>query len=240
MKKPRITLHIFTSVDGKITGEYAKAEACKPAAKIFESLGFREDREDSYHFDGWIYGTGTALEFTKHALPELKKESETVPEGDYLINKGMDKYFIAFDRAGKLGWQENTTSYADQKAYVIEVLTEQVSNEYKAFLREKEIPYIIAGEETIDIPLVLEKLSKHYNLENLLLGGGGILNWSFLEAGLIDEISLIVAPAVDGNPNDTDLFSAAFSGSSKAISFTLTSAEVMDGGTLRLKYKVNK
>jgi riboflavin biosynthesis pyrimidine reductase len=35
-------------------------------------------------------------------------------------------------------------------------------------------------------------------MERLLLEGGGKSNGSFLRAGLIDEISLAVCPAVDG------------------------------------------
>ncbi|EOH88406.1 dihydrofolate reductase family protein [Enterococcus pallens] len=239
MDKAKVTLHIFTSVDGKITGSYSKAKECKPASDLFKSIGFKDDHPDSFHFQGWIYGSTTAMEFTNHNTPILKKEVEAVPTGDFIINKGKNKYFIAFDRKGKLNWQDNKTAYANEEAYVIEVLTEQASDLYKAFLREKEIPYIIAGKEEIDIPMVLKKLSSIFGLKNLLLGGGGILNWSFLEAGLIDEISLIVAPAVDGDANDTALFNSSFTGGSRPIGFTLNSAKVLDGGTLWLRYSVN-
>ena len=85
----------------------------------------------------------------------------------------------------------------------------------------------------------MDKLSTIYGLDKLLLGGGGVLNWSFLEAGLVDEVSLIVAPAVDGDPQDTALFNSRFTGKSGPIGFTLNSAEVLDGGTLWLRYTPN-
>lgn len=236
MEKPRVTLHIFTSIDGKITGTFSKAKECGPASRLFKSIGFKEDHPSSYHFQGWIYGSTTSKEFGGSSEPELSNVSTPIPKGDYIINKGKKKYFIAFDRKGTLGWKENKTSYADEEAYVIEILTEVASDEYKNFLRKMDIPYLIAGKEQIDIPLVLEKLAKLFDLKELLLGGGGVLNWSFLDAGLIDEISLIVAPAVDGNPADTNLFNASFNGNSRPIGFQLTSAEVLDGGTLWLRY----
>lgn len=237
MEKTHVTLHIFTSVDGKITGSFSKAKEAKIAGELFESIGFKEDHPDSFHFDGWIYGSTTSKEFTGSALLDLEEPTQPIPAGDFIINQGKEKYFIAFDRKGSLAWQTNKTSYANQEAYVIEVLTEMASDSYKNFLRKQQIPYLIAGKEQINIPLVFEKLATIYDASNLLLGGGGVLNWSFLDAGLVDEISLIVAPAVDGNPNDTDLFDASFSDNSRPIGFSLNAAQVLEGNTLWLRYQ---
>ena len=72
------------------------------------------------------------------------------------------------------------------------------------------------------------------------MGGGGVLNWSFLQAGLCDEISLVVAPAADGNPTTPSLFSAKKGISKdKPISFTLIGAQEGDGNALWLRYRVN-
>lgn len=53
------------------------------------------------------------------------------------------------------------------------MLTGEASNAYKAFLREKNIPYIIAGENTIDAKLALEKLKILFHMVFVMLGGGG-------------------------------------------------------------------
>ena len=44
----------------------------------------------------------------------------------------------------------------------------------------------------------MEELGKAFRLKTLLLEGGGRINGSFLKAGLIDEISLLVYPGIDG------------------------------------------
>ena len=64
-------------------------------------------------------------------------------------------------------------------AHVIEILTEKASNSYKAFLRKLNISYLIAGVETLDYEVAMTKLKELFRIETLMLGGGGVLNWSF-------------------------------------------------------------
>jgi riboflavin biosynthesis pyrimidine reductase len=77
-------------------------------------------------------------------------------------------------------------------------VTEQVSDAHLAGLRRDGVSYIFAGERELDLALALEILNRELGIERLLLEGGGKSNGSFLRAGLIDEISLAVCPAVDG------------------------------------------
>lgn len=41
-----------------------------------------------------------------------------------------------------------------------------------------------------------------------MLGGGAALNWSFIQAGMCDEISVVIAAAADGSPTTQTLFMA--------------------------------
>ena len=69
-------------------------------------------------------------------------------------------YYVSVDPKGKLGWQSDTLTYETTTAHVVEVLTEQASNDYKAFLRRLGISYLLAGKDTLDYALALEKLKK--------------------------------------------------------------------------------
>ena len=64
------------------------------------------------------------------------------------------------------------------EGYVIELLTEQVSDAYLAFLQEMQISYLFVGKDTLDFTLAVQKLKKLFGIEKLKLSGGGILNWS--------------------------------------------------------------
>ena len=81
---------------------------------------------------------------------------------------------------------------------MITVLTEQVSDDYLAFLQSKGVSYLFGGKTDLDWERVLEKLRKEFGIRKLLLEGGGKINGSFLAANLIDELSVLVAPIADG------------------------------------------
>ena len=107
-------------------------------------------------------------------------------------------------------------------------------------MRKLGISYIIAGETELDYGLALSKLKEEFNIETLMLGGGGVLNWSFLQAGMCDEVSIVLA-AADGSPDTPLVFRAAEGISeSKALGFTLKEAKAMDGGAVWLRYGVNR
>ena len=74
-----------------------------------------------------------------------------------------------------------------------------------------------------------------------MLGGGGILNWSFIQAGMCDEISVVIAASADGSAQTPALFSAKGGfADERAVRFRLESAEVRDGGSVWLRYLVKQ
>lgn len=232
MPKPRITLYISTSPNGQITGKFGN----KTSKQSFEDLGFSDDPKVGFNFDGWIYGRNTANWFSKNKQPDLNPEA-TVPDGDYIINQGQEPYYISIDRHGNVGWPTNTAKYGKQTASVIEIITESVSPAYRDFLRRRKIPYLICGEKDVDFNLMLDKLSKHYQLNNLMLGGGGILNWSFLDQGLIDEIDLVIGPGTDGDPDTARLFNSKFSNNPHQVNFKLLGVKILPGDALWVRYE---
>ena len=71
----------------------------------------------------------------------------------------------------------------------------------------------------------------------MLLEGGGKSNGSFLRAGLIDEISLAVCPAVDGargGPYAFDSREDQTDARAPLRSMKLESCEVLEGGAVWL------
>ncbi len=237
MDRPYIFCHMLTSLDGKIMGNYMEAPECGPAGQEFYEIAFGKKR--TYRHQGWLSGRVTTDDnFTFYRQPDLDQNVPPVPEGDYVARR-TDMYYVSIDPSGRLGWESSDLAYENTRAHVLEVLTGGVSNAYKAFLRRLGISYIIAGEEKLDYGLAMSKLKQLFGIEMLMLGGGGVLNWSFIQAGMCDEISVVIAPCADGSTETQTLFQAKEGLSTdKAVGFDLKCAEVLEGGAVWLRYLV--
>ena len=221
-------------------GSYMDTPEGETAGNVFYNLAF--GKEPFYHHQGWLSGRVTTDDnFTFYRKPALDENAPEVPEGDFVGKSDATKYYVSVDPSGKLGWESNGLTYIDTAAHVVEVLTKKASNAYKAFLRNLNISYIVAGEDELDYALVLTKVKELFGIQTLMLGGGGVLNWSFIQAGMCDELSIVIAPAADGSSETPTLFETRGGlASDKAVGFTLKEAKAQDGGSVWLRYTVNK
>ena len=121
---------------------------------------------------------------------------------------------------------------------MIEVLLESVSDDYIAYLRRLDISYIFAGRETLDPALCMDKLCRLFGIEKLMICGGGIVDYTFLQAGLIDELSLVVVPLTDGATDVATVFDRSpFVPETAAIAFKLLEVKMMPGDGVWLRYQ---
>ena len=237
MNRPYIFCHMMTSLEGKIMGNYMETPEGAAAGDVFYTLSF--GKNPYYKHQGWLSGRITTDDnFTFYEKPDLDENAAKVPEGDYIAKK-TDMYYVSIDPSGRLGWKSSTLTYIDTIAHVIEVLTEKATNAYKAFLRRLGISYIIAGSDSLDYEQTLSKLKEQFGIENLMLGGGAALNWSFIQAGMCDEVSVVIAAVADGSANTQTLFMTREGMSDDTpVAFKLQEAKVMDGDSIWLRYLV--
>lgn len=224
MSRPYVICHMLSSLDGKIDGEFFSAPECMPAIQQFAKVrGF-------YDCNATLYGT-TTMEggYADRRVKNLPHSDTIYPQEDYIAESGVANYIISVDPKGILAFSGKYLEKKDRpKAHIIEVLTEQVSNDYLAYLRKLDISYIFAGNEILDCKLVLEKL---------MVSGGGMINWSFVQENLIDELSLVIAPVADGNRTSVSIFEkAGFLPHRNPAAFTLRAVEQIDGSVLWLRY----
>ncbi len=59
-------------------------------------------------------------------------------------------------------------------------------------------PNLVTADDEMDVGAMLETLGRELGIRRLLLEGGGRTNGQFFRAELVDEVSLLVAPAIDG------------------------------------------
>lgn len=238
MDRPYIFCHMMTSVDGKIMGKYMDTPEGEKAGEVFYDIAF--GKAPYYRHQGWLSGRVTTDDnFTFYREPALEENPPAVPEGDFVAEPDAGMYYVSVDPSGRLGWESSTLTYVDTTAHVVEVLTGKADNRYKAFLRKRGISYILAGEESLDYALAMQKLKSLFGIETLMLGGGGVLNWSFIQAGMCDELSVVVAAAADGASETPALFETRGGlAEDKPVRFVLRGAEAREGGCVWLRYAV--
>ncbi|MCM3331823.1 dihydrofolate reductase family protein [Kocuria palustris] len=77
------------------------------------------------------------------------------------------------------------------------------------------------------------------HIVELILGGGGTLNWSMVRDGLCNEVSIVMMPLADGETDTASLFEASGEHSSPLpIGFSLKGVEPLEDGSLWLRYDV--
>ena len=82
-------------------------------------------------------------------------------------------------------------------------------------------------------------LHEELGVERLLLEGGGNVNGALLAAGVVDELSLLVAPAIDGAPGITGVFEVADpAGLSGKVRLRLVESNTLERGMVHLRYAV--
>ena len=208
MNRPYVICHMTVSLDGKVTGNFLADPACAPATALYYQI-HRERKADGFAC-GRVTMEGS---FTGGWYPDLSTYAPAPGwrwKMDYIPENLSSFYAVAFDPHGRLGWKTARIIDPDgdpgyHRAQIIEVLTGDIDPRYTGYLEEKGIAYIFAGETQIDLEVALMKLRNFFGIQMLLLEGGSILNGGFQRAGLIDELSLVVAPVV-ADAQDKPLF----------------------------------
>lgn len=232
MNRPYVICHMLTSLDGKIDGAFMSAPETGPVAAEYGRL------RGAFGCQATMYGTTTMEEvYAEGRAPELAPCSDICPRKDYAAQSDVDNYIVSVDPEGVLGW---ASKYIEKKgrprAHVIEVLTGQVSNEYLNYLRGLDISYIFAGEKELDCALALRKLKELFHIDRLLLAGGAVMNASLLQDGLIDELSILVAPVVDGGDGAALFRRGGILPACLPMAFALKDAARLEGNGLWLRY----
>jgi len=229
INRPYIICHMVQSIDGKVTGEFLSKDECAAATEVYYQIN-RDYKPDGFAC-GRVIMEGS---FTNGWYPDLSEFCTTdITEEDYVSPAAKGFYAVAFDRKGRLGWKDAYIYDYDpgyNKSHIIEVLCTGADKRYLAYLQKIGVSYIFAGDDDLDLVLVMEKLKKLFGINKLLLEGGSIINGAFERSGLVDELSLVVAPVIADKTDKPLFFDSSFD------SFELKDSIVYEGNVLWLNY----
>lgn len=217
-------------IDGRWTAPYEseRTELLNIYADIGRELGT----------DAWMFGKNTV-----HAIfPEKFNTTSTAIASNtplvFIGERYSKRMFIVADPEGDIRFP-SATLRGDN---ILVILGRNVTEEYLAHLREMQISYIIISDET-NLREGFEAVGCAFGIRSISVQGGGILNGSLLAEGLIDELSLVVYPGIDGLAGMPSIFEYMGSPTdlpAKDQRLELLSVEQREHGVVRLHYKFHK
>ena len=182
MSKPFVVCHMLASLDGKIDGDFFGSAETGPARQAYGDL------RPYYQCQATVYGTTTMLggyaDGTVSPEELQAPSSDFNPEEDYIDADGraLGNFIVSFDTKANLRFHSPTLEKKGRPAaHVIEVLTYQARPAYLAYLRRLGISYVFAGRADMSLSLLLEKLQSAFGVTRVMVAGGGVMNWSFLQ-----------------------------------------------------------
>ena len=182
MKKPYLVCHMMTSLDGRI--DCAMTERLPGVQDYYRTL-------EALNVPSTVTGRVTAeLEM---ALPVQFRAKDSTPVGMEAFSKKRNApgYEVVADTHGKLLWPDG-----GQEEKPLLILTSQrVSREYLAYLDEREISWIAAGETQIDLARAAEILATEFRVERMAVVGGPAINTSFWTSVCWTRSASSLAPA---------------------------------------------
>lgn len=238
--RPRVICHMISTIDGRIVTAHWPG--------IGEGLREYERTGSTYAADAWMCGRVTMEHFagSTRSEHELAREAAARPasgvaRADFVAAGAHTPYAVAVDPHGRLLW---SASEIDGD-HVVAILGDGVPDTCLAALREHGVSYLFAGasDGEVDLALALEKLAAAFGIRTLLLEGGGRINGAMLHAGLVDEVSLLVAPIADGALGTASVFDiesapGGHGAGHRAHRLALVAVERCAEGVLWVRYRV--
>jgi riboflavin biosynthesis pyrimidine reductase len=228
--KPYIVCHMMSSVDGHTLTDGWDRPFKNTASELYESLA------QAFKFDAWICGRVTMQEISHGDDYPRGLAKAPIPRIHHFAKRDAAIYAVSIDPHGKVAWKSNEAL----DSHIVEVVSEAVSDDYLAYLQSIGVSYIFGGKTEIDLKRVVAILANELGLKRLIIEGGPTVSGSFVNAGLVDEVSVLVLPLVDGRGTHPASFEIPVETWKAPTYLSLTSAEVQDGGAVWLRYKAKK
>lgn len=234
--KPKIICHIMSSVDGRLLNDrWSEPFDGTPASallQVYAAIG----RE--LGTDAWMFGKNTLRAAFPYKWgidgPAVSSDSPAVFVGE----RCSERMFIVADPEADIYF----TASVLRGDNILVIVGRNATEEYLAHLRGKQISYVVV-DDAADLRAGLEAVGREFGIRCVSVQGGGILNGALLAEGLVDELSLVVYPGLDGLSGIPSIFEYVGGKTDRPAagqSLQLLCAEQREHGVIWLRYKFHK
>ena len=224
------------SVDGKVLVErWSQPFDGTPMMnlmKIYSEIG------NTLNTDAWTFGKNTICEIFPEKFQGSAEFSAQLSTSVFKGKLTSPHMFVAIDPEADIKYTASSLRGDD----ILVVVGLNASTEYLAYLRNLGISYIVV-EDLHNLTDILETINRELGIGSITLRGGGVLNAGMLQQGMIDELSYVVYPGIDGTSDSVSIFhymGDAGESPMASQSLELLSVEKKENGVVWLRYKVHK
>jgi 2,5-diamino-6-(ribosylamino)-4(3H)-pyrimidinone 5'-phosphate reductase len=179
-----IVINAAMSVDGKLSSRRREQITISGPDDFDRVDRIRAD------VDGVVVGIGTVLADDPHlTLDDPERRQRRRDEG-----RPANPARVVVDSRGRT---PPDGRICDDAAETYVLVSDAAPEERRHALREAGAELIVAGEHRVDLPAAIEQLQTT-SIDRLLVEGGGELIFSFIENGLVDELTVFVGSLVIG------------------------------------------
>ena len=122
-------------------------------------------------------------------------------------------------------------------AQVVIFTTSRTSKEQIYSLKSRGVDVFILGDSRVDLKQALEMLYS-LGIRSLMVEGGGTLNFELLRLGLVDELTMYLAPMIFGGESAPTTAAGPGVVRGEAIPLKLVDVEVHEDGGVLIHYKL--
>lgn len=187
---PKVILHNAVSLDGKIEGFNA-------------DLGAYYGLVTRWNEGATLAGSETLLHPWEEVPPDDDQEELPLP----IDPEDTRPILVTPDSRGRIRIWQYLRKQPYWKGWVA-LCSESTPKDYLEHLQKKAVDCIIAGRDHVDYRRGLEQLHERYGVKVVRVDSGGTLNGYLLREGLVNEISLLIHPALVGSESPKSFFHA--------------------------------
>jgi riboflavin biosynthesis pyrimidine reductase len=246
--KPKVVVVQAASVDGRLTlspDTLLMAAMDRWVAVAGASEVFLNTLKQTYQPQAQLEGSGSFMleSMTPDPLPPADGDLAALYD-DFLpaeiVNQPGRRWFTVVDSRGRIRWMYKEMPGEDGTVwYALLLVSRQTPPAYLAYLRRETIPYLVVGEDRVDLACALDKLNTLLGVTTVMSTAGGTLNGALLRAGLIDEVNIDFFPGLIGGRATSSLFDSTELGPDDIPTrLNLISAEAQPDGHVWLRYEV--
>ncbi|MCM1168475.1 MAG: dihydrofolate reductase family protein [Bacteroides sp.] len=230
---PKVICHIMSSVDGRLLNErWTEPFDGAPASdllKVYAAIG----RE--LNTDAWMFGKNTLRAVFPYKWSVDGKPAPSDSPAVFIGERRSERMFIVADPDADIYF----TSSVVRGDNILVIVGRNATEGYLSHLRERKISYLIVSDAA-NLREGLEAVGREFGIRSVSVQGGGILNGALLAEGLVDELSLVVYPGIDGLAGVPSVFEYVGKKTdcpAKGQSLQLLSVEQREHGVVWLRYK---